>query len=125
MTTSILIADDHDDNRELLRLLLSAAGYDVREARDGRECLTLARSQPPDLIVIDLSMPVLDGWAVFQELQTDQQTRTIPCMAVTAHAELDKHQALQTGFSAYISKPFIGDDLLKTVAMVLANRQAG
>jgi len=70
-------------------------------------------------------MPVLDGWAVFQELQTDRQTRAIPCMAVTAHAGLDKHEALRTGFSAYISKPFIGDDLLKTVAMVLANRQAG
>ena len=125
MATTILIADDHDDNRELLRLLLSGAGYVVREARNGRECLALAHNDPPDLIVIDLSMPVLDGWEVFQELQTDQRTRTIPCMAVTAHAELDKNQALKTGFSAYISKPFIGDDLLKTVAMVLAKGHPG
>ena len=120
MATTILIADDHDDNRELLRHLLSGAGYVVREAKNGRECLTMARTQPPDLIVIDLSMPVLDGWEVFRELQTDQQTRTIPCMAVTAHADLDRNQALKTGFCAYISKPFIGDDLLKTVAMILA-----
>lgn len=125
MATTILIADDHDDNRELLRLLLLGAGYEVREARDGSECLALAREQPPDLIVIDLSMPVLDGWAVFRELKTDQRTRTIPCMAVTAHAELDRTEALETGFSAYISKPFSGDDLLKTVATVLANQQAG
>lgn len=123
MAATILIADDHDDNRELLHLLLSGAGYQVREARDGSECLALAREEPPDLIVIDLSMPVLDGWAVFAELKTDQRTRTIPCMAVTAHAELDRNEALETGFSAYVSKPFRGDDLLKTIATVLANRQ--
>jgi CheY-like chemotaxis protein len=123
MPTTILIADDHDDNRELLRLLLSGAGYDVREARDGSECLALARDQPPDLILIDLSMPVLDGWGVFRELKTDQLTQTIPCMAVTAHAELDRNEALETGFSAYISKPFSSDVLLKTIATVLANRR--
>lgn len=124
MSSTILIAEDHDDNRELLRLLLLGAGYDVREAKDGSECLTLAREQPPDLIVIDLSMPVMDGWAVFRELKTDQRTRAIPCMAVTAHAELDRNDALETGFSAYVSKPFSGDDLLKAVATVLANRLA-
>jgi CheY-like chemotaxis protein len=123
MTATILIADDHDDTRELLRLLLSSAGYDVRESRDGSECLASARHQPPDLIVVDLSMPVLDGWGVFVELKADQHTRRIPCIAVTAHAELDRDRALETGFSAYISKPFGGDDLLKTVATVLANRK--
>ena len=123
MASRILIADDHDDNRELLRLLLSGAGYQVREAGDGSECLALAREQPPDLIIIDLSMPVLDGWGVLRELKTDPRTQTIPCMAVTAHAELDRAKALETGFSAYISKPFSGDALLKTVATVLANRK--
>jgi CheY-like chemotaxis protein len=125
MAITILIADDHADNRELLQLLLSGAGYDVREAKDGNECLALARDQPPDLIVMDLSMPGLDGWEVFRELKKDQRTRTIPCMAVTAHAELDRHQTLETGFSAYVSKPFSGDVLLKTIATVLAKRQAG
>ena len=124
MPATILIADDHDDNRELLQLLLAGAGYDVREARDGRECLAIARDASPDLIVIDLSMPVLDGWGVFQELKADERTRTIPCMAVTAHAELDRNQALETGFSAYVSKPYSGEALLKTVATMLANRKS-
>lgn len=125
MPTTILIADDQDDNRELLNLLLSNAGYAVREARDGRECLAIAQDEPPDLIVIDLSMPVLDGWGVFRELKADDRTRTIPCMAVTAYAELDRNQALETGFSDYVSKPFSGDHLLETIATVLASRQAG
>ena len=122
--TTILIADDHDDNRELLQLVLLSAGYEVRETRDGSECLALARHQPPDLIMMDLSMPGLDGWGVFRELKTDQRTSTIPCIAVTAHAELDRSEALETGFSAYVSKPFSSDELLKTVAAVLAERKA-
>lgn len=124
MSTSILIADDHDDNRELLQLLLTGAGYQVREARDGRECLEIAQAEPPDLIVIDLSMPVLDGWGVFEQLKEGQRTKEIPCVAVTAHAELDRNEAMETGFSGYVSKPFSGDDLLKTIARVLAKTQA-
>ncbi len=99
------------------------AGYDVREEKDGNQCLKMAREHRHHLIVIDLSMPVLDGWAVFRELKADERTQTIPCMAVTAHAELNRNEALETGFSAYVSKPFSGDDLLKTIATVLANQQ--
>ena len=123
MPPTILIADDHDDNRELLQLLLMGAGYEVKEARDGSECLTIARQEPPDLIVMDLSMPVLDGWGVFRELKTDNRTQAIPCMAVTAHAELNRIQALETGFSAYVSKPFSSELLLKTVASLLPNHE--
>jgi CheY-like chemotaxis protein len=125
MVHTILIADDHDDNRELLQLLLLGAGYEVKEARDGSECLLLARSEHPDLIVMDLSMPVMDGWGVFRELQTDERTRAIPCMAVTAHADLNRTQALETGFNAYLSKPFSSDVLLKTVASLLPNHKQG
>jgi CheY-like chemotaxis protein len=120
MATTILIADDHDDNRELLRLLLSGAGYVVWEARDGSECLAIARNEPPDLIVLDLSMPVLDGWGVLQELKADHRTLTIPCVAVTAHAEMNRSEAIKTGFWAYLSKPYTSETLLKTIATVLA-----
>ena len=120
MPATILIADDHDDSRELLQFLLVGAGYEVREAKDGSECVAIARDEQPDLIVIDLSMPVLDGWGVFRELRADQSTRTIPLMAVTAHADLNRNQAMETGFSAYVSKPFSIDALLKTVEDVLS-----
>ena len=123
MAATILIADDHEDNRELMQLMLLGAGYSVREAKDGSECLAMARDERPDLIVMDLSMPVLDGWGLFEELKTDHRTRTIPCMAVTAHAELDKSRALETGFSAYLSKPFRSEALLNTVASVLVDRK--
>jgi CheY-like chemotaxis protein len=123
MPATILIADDHEDNRELLRLLLAGAGYEVREARDGNECLTFAQNEPPDLIVMDLSMPVMDGWGVLRELKADQRTQAIPCIAVTAHADLSRNQALRDGFTAYVSKPFSGDHLLKTIATVLASEK--
>ena len=122
MSSTILIADDHDDNRELMQILLSAAGYAVREARNGSECLDLAREHLPDLIVMDLSMPGLDGYGVLRELKADQLTLKIPCMAVTAHADLDRGQALKTGFNAYVSKPFSSEDLLETVASLLVTQ---
>ena len=122
MKATILIADDYEDNLELLRLLLAAGNYQVREARNGRECLTMALEAPPDLIMIDLSMPLLDGWGVFQELQADERTAGIPCVAVTAYGDADRSRALEAGFNAYISKPFRGADLLETVARLLATR---
>jgi len=123
MPNTILIADDNDDNRELLFILLSGAGYQVRQARDGAECLAVIGNESPDLIVIDLSMPVLDGWKLFEQLKTDERTSAIPCMAVSAHAEFNRDQALDAGFSAYVSKPYAGDALLKTVATVLESRK--
>jgi len=124
MPASILIADDYDDNRELLRLLLANAGYQVSEARNGEECVAMAREKPPDLIVIDLSMPVLDGWGVFRELKAESRTAGIPCVAVTAFADDDRDVALKTGFSAYISKPYRTAELLKILEQILNVKKA-
>jgi len=123
MPASILIAEDYDDNRELLRILLSAAGYQVLEAKNGLECVHMAKEHPPDLIMIDLSMPVLDGWGVFQELKADAVTTKIPFMAFTAHAEKDRERALETGFSAYVSKPFRSEELLATIARLISGEK--
>ena len=120
MPPTILIAEDYDDNRELLRLLLAGANYDVREARNGRECVELARENPPDLIMVDLSMPGLDGWEVFKELKANSSTAHIPCVAVTAHAGTDRVRALQSGFSDYVGKPFHTEELLLTVARLVS-----
>jgi CheY-like chemotaxis protein len=126
MPSTILIADDYDDNRELLRLMLAADGYRVREARDGRECVAEARAEAPDLALIDLSMPHLDGWGALEELRADPQTRAIPCVAVTAFAaEQDRRRALAAGFDAYISKPFRSRDLLELVARLLDGGRDG
>lgn len=120
MPTRILIADDYDDNRELLRLMLENAGYDVREARDGREFVEAARAEPPDVALIDLSMPVLDGWRALSELRADARTRTLPCVAVTAYAaEVDRQRAIAAGFDAYVTKPFRSTDLVEVVERLI------
>ena len=121
---TILIAEDYDDNRELLRLLLNGAGHTVREARNGNECLVLARESPPDLIMVDLSMPELDGWGVFRELKADPLTAQIPCVAVTAHVDSDRQRVLEGGFSAFVGKPFRTEDLLATVLRVMAEAKS-
>jgi two-component system cell cycle response regulator DivK len=120
MSPTILIAEDYDDNRELLRLLLAGANYQVREARNGQECLDLACENPPDLIMVDLSMPELDGWEVFQALKANSLTAHIPCVAITAHTDRDRARALQSGFSDFLGKPFRTEELLTTVARLVA-----
>jgi CheY-like chemotaxis protein len=123
MPASILIADDYGDNRELLRVILEIAGHRVREARDGSECVRLARLEPPELFLIDLSMPVLDGWNTLKELRADERLRDIPCIAVTAFAAVDQARALESGFDAYLTKPFRSKELLMTIERLLAERQ--
>ena len=100
-----------------MQILLSAAGYDVHEREMQNACLP---ANTCGFDWMDLSMPGLDGWGVLRELKADQLTLEIPCMAVTAHADLDRGQALKTGFSAYVSKPFSSEDLLDAVASLIA-----
>src|SRR3712207_78638 len=123
MHHSILIAEDFDDNRELLRMILEAGGYSIREARDGREALESVRTHTPALAIIDLSMPALDGWSLLRELRSDERTRSIPCVALTAFAgEQDRQRALEAGFDAYISKPYRAKELLDLVRDMLRTK---
>ena len=123
MPADILIVDDYADNRELLRLMLESGGHQVREAADGRAGINMAQAETPDLILIDLSMPKLDGWGMLSELRADERTRHIPCVAVTAFAEKERARALETGFDAYLSKPYRRTDLIEMVDRLL-NRVA-
>lgn len=105
--THILVVDDSPENCYLLRSLLEGHGYQVSEAADGRQALTLARQQPPELVISDLLMPVMDGYSLLREWRSDQATRGIPFIVYTAtytNAE-DEHLAFSLGADAFLLKP--------------------
>jgi CheY-like chemotaxis protein len=102
----VLIADDKATGRELVRTVLEDVGYNVFEASDGIEALDVAHRVHPDLIILDLHMPGLDGFAVIKELRVDVHFATIPVIALTASAmQGDRQRALAAGFTGYITKP--------------------
>jgi CheY-like chemotaxis protein len=102
----VLVADDKATSRELIRTVLESRGYTVSEAADGLEAVRPARESAPDLIILDLHMPGLDGFGVLQELRRDEKFATTPIMALTASAmQGDRARALAAGFDSYVSKP--------------------
>ncbi len=102
----ILIVEDDMDNYELVRFVLERAGYDVFLAVNGRDGVSAARFQKPDLILMDLGMPQMDGWNAAQELKSDNATKSIPLFALTAHTlPRERLRAVNAGCDAYISKP--------------------
>lgn len=102
----ILIADDKSSSRELIRLALETPEYVIEEAADGVDALGKARRQRPDLILLDVQMPLLDGFAVLASLQSDPSLCSIPVIAFTANAmQGDRDRALSAGFTAYLAKP--------------------
>ena len=120
---NILIVEDDRDNREVTELILSDAGYTVVSAGDGRSGLDTALHVQPDLIVMDLALPRLDGWEATQHLKANPDTGHIPIIAFTAHLlqeELARAQA--AGCAAVIAKPFEISSLLSQVEAVLAQR---
>jgi CheY-like chemotaxis protein len=103
----ILIIEDNEDNLSLMRLLLERADYEVIAAVDGFTGLDLANTEQPDLILLDLAMPEINGWEVAQRLKSDIITQSIPVIAVTAHAlPRDRERAMEAGCDAFIVKPF-------------------
>lgn len=102
----VLVADDKATSRELIRTVLEQSGYSVFEANDGTDALRSAREILPDLIVLDLHMPMLDGFGVLQELRRDPRFAATPIVALTASAmQGDRQRALSAGFTSYIAKP--------------------
>lgn len=103
---TILVADDKATGRELVRTVLEKNGFRVIEASDGLEALRAAQENEPDMIILDLHMPGLDGFGVIQELRRDQRFSTTPVMALTASAmQGDRERAIAVGFTGYVTKP--------------------
>jgi CheY-like chemotaxis protein len=119
----VLIVEDNVDNFELVRFLLERAGYFVLSASTGLEGVQTAKRERPDLILMDLSMPELDGWNATTRLKSDDETRHIPVLALTAHTlPGDRKRAIDAGCDGYISKPINVASFDKLVATLL--RQA-
>ena len=116
----ILVIEDNEDNLSLMRLLLERANYEVLSAVDGFSGLELAQAERPDLILLDLAMPEIDGWAVARRLKGDIITRSIPIIAVTAHAlPKDRERAFDAGCDAFIVKPFSVSKLIGEIEKLL------
>jgi CheY-like chemotaxis protein len=102
----ILLVEDNEMNRDMLSRRLQRKGYSVVTAEDGEKGLLLARSQAPDLILMDISLPAMSGWEVTRLLKADDATRHIPIIALTAHAWVtDREKALEAGCDEYDTKP--------------------
>lgn len=118
---TILLADDNPRNREVARLALEAAGYDVIEAADGQEAVELAQNRLPGLLILDIQMPVLDGYGAIGALRQDERFKDTPAIAMTAFAmQGDEQRALSAGFTRHISKPVNFSNLRQIVAELLA-----
>jgi CheY-like chemotaxis protein len=124
-TAKILVADDEPDMTSLVGRSLRLSGYDVLTAADGLECLDLARSERPDVILLDNVMPHMDGLTATRKLREFEATRDIPVILVTALAdETSLAAALRAGADGYIVKPFDYGTLLEKIAAVLEARSA-
>ena len=120
MTRKVLVVEDTEDNRKIVRDLLSAAGYELLEAVDGASGLAMATEHRPDLILMDIQLPVMDGYETTRRIKADPALRHIPIIAVTSYAlSGDEGKTRAAGCDAYIAKPFSPRKLLETVRLFL------
>ena len=118
----ILVVDDSEDMRALLQRLLERAGYRVVVAEDGQASLTQAKLYHPALILMDMSLPDMDGWEAVEHLRKMREFRTIPIIAVTAHVSpQDEERAMIVGCTSHVGKPFDTKVLLQKIALLLAS----
>lgn len=119
----ILVVEDNEMNRDMLCRRLSRKGYSVLVAQDGVEGLTTARTESPDVIIMDLSLPRIDGWEVTRRLKADDTTSHIPVIALTAHAmSTDKDKALAAGCDDFDTKPIDFSRLLEKIERAFTDR---
>ena len=120
MQKTILLVEDNEDNRAIYRTILLYGGFDVIEAVDGEEGIERARRDQPALILMDISIPKIDGWAATRALKLDTSTMHIPIVALTAHALPDDHaRAMEVGCESYLAKPVEPRRVLEEVRRLL------
>ena len=119
----MLIVDDVEDNRRIYAMFLKFEGFAVRTAVDGHDALSKALARPPDLVVMDLAIPGIDGWEVTRTLKRDGRTRAIPVIAVTGHALAGAEaRAKEAGCDAFLTKPCLPDTLAHEIRRILKLR---
>ena len=122
--TNILVAEDNPVDRELLRELLESRGYNVIEATDGQEALRMIEESHPDILLLDIGMPILDGFAVMRRIRENPSLATLMILAVTSYAmQGDREDVLNAGFDGYLSKPINARDLAAELERLLRRRQ--
>jgi two-component system, OmpR family, response regulator VicR len=121
---SILCIEDEPEMIDLMRLILGRRGFTVKGAAGGIEGLRMIRAERPDLVLLDLMMPDMDGWEVYQQMKADENTKNIPVIVVTAKAQsIDKVLGLHIAkVDDYLAKPFSPQDLLSSVEKVLKSK---
>jgi two-component system, cell cycle response regulator DivK len=118
--STILLVEDNEMNRDMLRRRLEKRGFKVLTAEDGAQALHTAKGHAPDLILLDMSLPLVDGWTAAAELKADESTRSIPVIALTAHAmDGDRQKAMSAGCDDYDTKPVDLQRLLVKIAALL------
>jgi CheY-like chemotaxis protein len=118
----VLIAEDNAVNRELLRELLEVRGYEVTEACDGEEALVMVEQARPDILLLDLGMPKLDGFGVVRKVRENPRLVDLPVLAVTAYAMRgDREEVLKAGFNGYLSKPINATALAEEMGRLLGD----
>jgi CheY-like chemotaxis protein len=121
----VLLVDDYPDAREMYSEYLQFSGFDVVEAANGIEALDRAVDAEPDIILMDLSLPVMDGWEATRRLKADKRTAGIPVVALTGHALAGISEgAKRAGCDAFITKPCLPEDLVKEIQKVLNDRSS-
>ena len=122
--TKVLVAEDNPVNRELLRELLENRGYVVIEACNGQEVLDMIEQSQPDVLLLDIGMPVLDGFTVIRRIRQNPSLATLPVLAVTAYAMRDdRNNVLNAGFDGYLSKPINARELANELERLLRKRE--
>ncbi|HYZ88866.1 MAG TPA: response regulator [Myxococcales bacterium] len=118
----VLVVDDFQDNREMYAEFLAYQGFRVIQAANGVEALDQAFTNHPDIIIMDLSLPVMDGWEATRRLKADQRTNAIPVVALTGHA-MQGHSkgAIEAGCDSFVAKPCLPDQLVAEIRKMLSN----